>query len=197
MRKEEGLVSALEAWLAIEPAPARGRLELAIASRAVDPILMKALIWSIAVDESMAELPPPRTFRGAEAALQLFGNAELVVLTAGPAASAAREWQEAGIMQHLSSISGQERGPKGANLIATMAGRYAPEHVLVIGDSPGDLEAARSAGASFYPILPGREEESWSSFASSYLPAFIAGASPSAPVAAFFEALPSSPPWLG
>ena len=33
--------------------------------------------------------------------------------------------------------------------------------MLIIGDAPGDLEAARSINASFFPIMPGSEEESW------------------------------------
>lgn len=45
----------------------------------------------------------------------------------------------------------------------------------MIGDAPGDLEAAQSAQASFYPIIPGREEESWSRLLEKGLPEFFAG----------------------
>ncbi len=196
MKREEPVVAALDAWLAVEGSPSRGRLETALASRKVDPMLEKVLIWSIAVDESIAGLPPPAAFAGARAALPLLGEAELIVLTAGPSGAIARDWQEAGILHHVASIAGQERGPKGPSLLAAMEGRYAPERVLVVGDAPGDLEAARSAGAFFYPIVPGREEESWASFASGYLGAFMAGSAPAAPIAAFFDAMPLSPPWL-
>lgn len=32
----------------------------------------------------------------------------------------------------------------------------------MVGDAPGDMDAAESNGVQFYPILVNREEESWS-----------------------------------
>lgn len=70
----------------------------------------------------------------------------------------------------------------------------------MIGDAPGDREAARAAAALFFPILPGREAASWRLFLDEALPRFFAGS-----FAGEFEALlesdfaaafPESPPWL-
>ena len=36
--------------------------------------------------------------------------------------------------------------------------------ILMIGDAPGDLKAARANGALFYPINPGAEDLSWKRF---------------------------------
>ena len=36
--------------------------------------------------------------------------------------------------------------------------------MLMLGDAPADLEAAREAGALFYPILAYQERESWEEF---------------------------------
>ncbi len=41
---------------------------------------------------------------------------------------------------------------------------YEPDHVLMLGNAPADLEAAREAGALFYPILAYQERESWEEF---------------------------------
>ena len=41
------------------------------------------------------------------------------------------------------------------------------------GDSPGDLAAARAVGVGFYPILVGKEQESWTAFPAA-LDAFMA-----------------------
>ena len=38
---------------------------------------------------------------------------------------------------------------------------YDRDKVLLIGDDPGDSEAARQSGIWFYPILVNWEEESW------------------------------------
>ena len=36
--------------------------------------------------------------------------------------------------------------------------------ILMVGDSPSDLEAAREVGTFFYPILAYQERESWEEF---------------------------------
>ena len=63
-------------------------------------------------------------------------------------------------MGHVRLIAGQELGSKSTQLWQAVDGRYAPQHVLMIGDAPGDLDAARANGALFYPIIPGQEEHS-------------------------------------
>ena len=45
---------------------------------------------------------------------------------------------------------------------------------MMCGDAPGDMAAARSAGVAFYPVLAGKEEESWAAFPA-VLDAFLAG----------------------
>ena len=45
----------------------------------------------------------------------------------------------------------------------------------MIGDAPGDLRAAESVGAWFYPINPGQEEESWERFCGEDYDKFLAG----------------------
>lgn len=43
-----------------------------------------------------------------------------------------------------------------------MEGKYATDHVLMVGDAPGDHEASTQNGVLYFPIIPGRETESWS-----------------------------------
>lgn len=79
------------------------------------------------------------------------------------------------------------------------APRYAPNHVLMIGDAPGDNKAADSVGALFYPILPGNEEQSWKRLYEESLDRFFAGTYHGAYQQKLLEefdaALPDSPPW--
>ncbi|HEY9574786.1 MAG TPA: HAD hydrolase-like protein, partial [Lachnospiraceae bacterium] len=37
------------------------------------------------------------------------------------------------------------------------------ENVIMVGDAKGDMEAAYANGVHFYPILVGKEKESWES----------------------------------
>lgn len=41
---------------------------------------------------------------------------------------------------------------------------YANDNVLMTGDAPGDLDAAKSNGVFYYPILVRHEAESWTEF---------------------------------
>ena len=77
--------------------------------------------------------------------------------------------------------------------------RYQPDHVLMIGDAPGDLAAAQSIGALFYPVLPGSEEASWHRFENESLDRFLAGTYAgeyeTELVGSFMKALPEHPRW--
>ncbi|HIP87492.1 MAG TPA: HAD family hydrolase, partial [Anaerolineales bacterium] len=78
-------------------------------------------------------------------------------------------------------------------------GKYPPDHVLMIGDAPGDLRAARANGALFYPINPGHEEESWQRFYEEAMHRFLAGRYAgeyeATLIAEFERLLPEVPPW--
>ena len=110
-----------------------------------------------------------------------------------------RWWVEHGIKEQVRLIAGQELGTKTEHLRLVAEGKYAPEKVLMIGDAPGDQKAARSNHALFYPIDPGREEESWRRFEGEALPRFFAGqfaGSYEAELTKEFEAcLPERPTW--
>ncbi len=61
-------------------------------------------------------------------------------------------------------IAGQEMGKKADHLRLAAAGKYPADHVLMIGDAPGDLKAARANGFLFFPVNPGAEDASWQRF---------------------------------
>jgi phosphoglycolate phosphatase-like HAD superfamily hydrolase len=69
----------------------------------------------------------------------------------------------------------------------------------MIGDSPGDLKAAKANNALFYPINPGREEQSWERFHNEAADKFIneqyAGDYQDQLIAEFEACLPETPPW--
>jgi hypothetical protein len=77
--------------------------------------------------------------------------------------------------------------------------KYAADCVLMIGDALGDLHAAETAGALFFPINPGHEEASWQRFLDEAFDKFLAGTFAgdyqAARVQAFKALLPEIPPW--
>jgi phosphoglycolate phosphatase-like HAD superfamily hydrolase len=96
-------------------------------------------------------------------------------------------------------IAGQEMGKKALHLKLATGGKYAPDHVLMIGDAPGDMNAARANDALFYPINPGYEVASWQRFYEQALHKFLAGTYAgeyeAQVIAEFEKLLPDVPPW--
>jgi len=166
-----------------------------------DAELERALAWSKAVNRTIAEMvhgvPPFPFVRESLEALQ--GKADMVVVSATPTEALGREWQEHDIARLVRLIAGQEMGTKEQILKLAAHGRYAADHILMIGDAPGDLKAARSIGALFFPITPGEEERSWELFYRQGMPRFLegsyAGEYEQGLIAAFERHLPEVPPW--
>lgn len=82
---------------------------------------------------------------------------------------------------------------------APMEGNYAPEKVLMVGDAPSDYEAAKTNGVLYYPIIPGREVESWSLLRTEAVSKFhcgdYAGVYMTERVDAFNRVLKTDPEW--
>jgi phosphoglycolate phosphatase-like HAD superfamily hydrolase len=84
-----------------------------------------------------------------------------MVVSQTPYEALKREWEENKIDHYLRMIAGQEHGTKSEHLKYAASGKYPADKILMIGDANGDLKAAKSNGVLFYPINPGKEEESW------------------------------------
>jgi len=166
-----------------------------------DPELDRALGWSRAVNAAIADmvhgLPPFPYLRESLEVLQ--AQADVVVVSATPTEALLREWQEHGIHTLVRVIAGQEMGTKKQHLALAAKGKYPPDHILMIGDAPGDLEAGRANGTLFFPINPGQEEVSWERFFTEGIAKFtggsFAGAYEASLIAEFERRLPGTPPW--
>ncbi len=167
-----------------------------------DPELDTAWAWTTGVNAAVAEMvrgvPPFPYVR--ESLAFLADKADMIVVSATPLEALTREWEEHDLARYVRVIAGQEMGKKALHLKLAAGGKYAPGHVLMIGDAPGDMQAARANGALFYPIIPGHEEASWQRFhkeaAHKFLAGEYAGDYEAALVAEFEQCLPDTPPWL-
>jgi phosphoglycolate phosphatase-like HAD superfamily hydrolase len=166
-----------------------------------DPELDKAWAWTRAVNETIADLvhgvPPFPYVR--ESLQKLQGKADVVVVSATPTEALIREWQEHDIAQYSRIIAGQEMGTKEVHLSLAAKDKYASDHILMIGDAPGDMKAARSINALFFPINPGSEDKSWELFYTEGLDKFLngeyAGEYEHKLIVEFEKVLPDLPPW--
>jgi phosphoglycolate phosphatase-like HAD superfamily hydrolase len=192
---------ATRAWLARESKLSNPMLKKEVETTA-DPELKHLLEWSeavnVSVDAMIHNLPPFPFVR--ECLEMLQDKADIMVVSATPLKSLLKEWQEHGIDGLVGVIAGQEQGSKVEHLqLAAGPDRYARDHVLMVGDAPGDRKAAESAGVLFYPINPGHEDQSWERLYKEALPRFFAGTYSgeymAARIAEFEALLPSVPTW--
>ena len=166
-----------------------------------EPDMHQALAWSIGVNESVADIvkgvPPfPHVRESLEKARE---HADILVCSATPGEALIREWEEHDIAKYAFAIAGQEQGKKSEHIALSAAGKYEKANMLMIGDAPGDLKAAKANGALFFPINPGDEDKSWKLFHDEALDKFIAGEFAgdyeAALIAEFDTYLPEIPPW--
>jgi len=170
-------------------------------ARHPDPELERGLAWSEAVNASVADMvhgvPPFPYVR--ESLEMMQDKADVIVVSATPGEALNREWEEHDIAKYVRVIAGQEMGSKTEHLKLAASGKYAPDHILMIGDAPGDMKAARANNALFFPINPGHEEESWRRFYEEGFHKFVAreyaGEYEAGLIAEFEKLLPEVPPW--
>ena len=166
-----------------------------------DPELENGLAWSLMVNATIADMvhgiPPFPFVRESLEALQ--DKADMIVVSQTPVEALEREWKEHGIDRYVRFIAGQEMGTKAQHIELAASGKYPEGHVLMIGDAPGDMRAARANGALFYPVNPGHEEESWERFYKEAMERFLsgtyAGEYEAKLIEEFEKLLPETPPW--
>ncbi len=166
-----------------------------------DSQLREALAWSEEVNQRVAEMVvgiPP--FPGVREVLEEGRDkADVIVVSQTPLEALEREWREHGIDQEINLICGQEHGTKTEHLKYCAADKYDADKILMVGDAPGDLKAARENQVLFFPIVCGREEESWHRLYEEGLKRFFSdtfrGKFQDELLHEFEEALPENPPW--
>jgi len=163
--------------------------------------LQHALDWSERVNWSIQEIvkdQPPFPFVR-ESLEKACPTADIIVVSATPCEALQREWEEHDIAKFARVIAGQEMGTKKEHLALAARGKYESEHILMVGDAPGDMRAAKANDALFYPINPGDETQSWKRFHDEAFDKFIkcqyAGAYEEMLIAEFDKCLPEKPPW--
>ena len=157
--------------------------------------------WSDAVNAQIEDIvkgvPPFPLVR--ECLQKINQKADAMCISQTPAEALEREWAEHGIDQYVKIIAGQEMGTKTEHIKFAAVAKYAPNRILMIGDAPGDFNAAKKNGALFFPINPGHEEASWQRLNEEGLDRFFAGtyagAYEAALVKGFDACLPENPDW--
>ena len=173
----EGL-DELKAWAASAPELSNGALEKALPA-AQGPCLAKALSWSKKVNAAINALPESekKPFDGAAAGLAAaHAAADVAVVSSANREAVEEEWARCGLLGSVDVLCCQDAGSKAACIAQLKAKGYAPDHILMVGDAPGDKAAAEKNGVWFYPILVRHEAESWAELVSTALARLTSGA---------------------
>ena len=173
----EGL-DELKAWAASAPELSNGALEKALPA-AQGPCLAKALSWSKKVNAAINALPESekKPFDGAAAGLAAaHAAADVAVVSSANREAVEEEWARCGLLGSVDVLCCQDAGSKAACIAQLKAKGYSPDHILMVGDAPGDKAAAEKNGVWFYPILVRHEAESWAELVSTALARLTSGA---------------------
>ena len=172
-------VDALKHWADTAPALSNDGLVEAIDETEDEDaklILQKALQWSLAVNESITRMPEELKvpFAGAPEGLAAAAKvADVAIVSSANRDAVEEEWEKYGLLEHTDIVLAQDCGSKSHCISEMLKFGYEKDHVLMVGDAPGDCDAAEKNGVWFYPILVNWEEESWTEFSEKVLPMFI------------------------
>jgi phosphoglycolate phosphatase-like HAD superfamily hydrolase len=143
-----------------------------------DTVLQKALLWSDLTNEKIKALPEDKNkpFEGVLSALNsAYQDAAIVIVSSANGQAVQEEWHRCGLLPFVDTVMTQEHGSKSSCIAKVIRDGFAKECILMVGDAPGDRDAAMSNGVLFYPILAGKETYSWEIFMKTILADFIRG----------------------
>lgn len=177
---EEGLeitsIASVKKWTETTNELSNPSLEREIA-KTNDVQLIKALEWSNAVNKAITELSDDdEPFSGVKEGLAKLNEAADVAIVSSANGGAVRdEWTRHELTPHVQVMLGQEAGTKAHCIEELKKFGYERERILMVGDAPGDLDAAQINGVLYYPILVGKEGFSWERLANEALGKFLDG----------------------
>jgi phosphoglycolate phosphatase-like HAD superfamily hydrolase len=202
--KEAGIklpgMEALKEWISMETKLGNETL-MDYCRSCTDESLRTILEWSEAVNADIGKwLEGASPFRNAvDSIMKISEHADCVVVSQTPLEALEREWKEHEIDSYVRAIAGQEHGTKSEHIALAAKGKYDDDSILVIGDAPGDMKAAVENNVLFYPVIPGREAESWLKLRKEAFERFLSGSYRGEYQAKLIEnfekALPAKAPW--
>ncbi len=141
-------------------------------------IFQKALAWSEAVNLAITKLAEEmkKPFDGAaDGVLAAHGAADVAIVSSANYEAVREEWEKFGMMESVDICLTQSEGSKAFCIGEMLKKGYEKDHVLMVGDAPGDKAAAEKNGVLYYPVLVKKEAASWERFAKEALPKFLEG----------------------
>lgn len=170
-------VDILNQWVAESPELSNPALERAIVEND-SVILKKALSWSKSVNERINALSDDEKlpFEGVREALEYAHQyCDVAIVSSANRQAVEDEWALYHLLEHVDIMLAQDVGSKAFCIQELLKKGYDKNNVLMVGDAPGDRDAAEKNDVSYYPILVKHEKESWEEFVNIAIGRLIAG----------------------
>jgi len=150
---------------------------LALAQKSNSECIEKALVWSIRTNRAIHNLPADdKPFDHVKETMDaMCKEADLVAVSSANSEAVEAEWTKHQLKEDCRVLLCQEAGSKAFCIAELMKKGYDPAKILMVGDAPGDRDAAIKNGVRYYPILVGKEGESWTRLKEEAFPKLLAG----------------------
>lgn len=142
------------------------------------PCLKQALEWSRQVNQAIQALPSNaiQAFLGVREALrEAVQVADIAIVSSANRAAIIEEWSRFGLLPYVKYTMAQDSGKKSECIASLLDIGYETHRTLMCGDAMGDERSAKANGVWFFPIIPGRETESWVEFVNQALGRLVSG----------------------
>ena len=160
-------IGALQRWADTAPALSNDGVAKAAAEAAdadAKLVFEKALSWSKAVNAAIVDLDESLKvpYNGAKEGLAAAHTfADVAMVSSANRDAVEEEWGKFGLLEHTDIVLAQDVGSKAACIKEMLKFGYDVDKVVMVGDAPGDCDAAEKNGVHYYPILVNHEKESW------------------------------------
>ena len=150
---------------------------LALTQKSDSECIEKALLWSIRTNRAIHNLPAEdKPFPNVKKVMdEMCRQADLTAVSSANGEAVEAEWTKHQLKDDCRVLLCQEAGSKARCISELVKMGYEKKNVLMVGDAPGDRDAAGKNGVWYYPILVGREGESWERLLDEAFPKLLDG----------------------
>lgn len=150
---------------------------LAYTQKSNSECVEKALLWSIRTNRAINHLPADdKPFDNVKMAMdEMCKKADLTAVSSANGEAVEAEWSKHALKENCRVLLCQEAGSKAFCISEMIKKGYDIKKILMVGDAPGDRDAAIKNGVWYYPILVGKEGFSWERLLNEAFPKLLEG----------------------
>lgn len=150
---------------------------MALTQKSNSECVEKALLWSVRTNRAINHLPADdKPFDNVKKTMdEMCQRADLAAVSSANSEAVEAEWTKHQLKEDCRVLLCQEAGSKAYCIGEMVKKGYNQDKILMVGDAPGDRDAAVKNGVWYYPILVGKEGYSWERLQTEAFPKLLNG----------------------